>query len=123
MITRNSPLLLVAAVAIAALSAPRIDAQIGNDNPTGPTGIFNGNITSGCSYDPFTGNARRSVTDLVMSGATGSYPLAFSRTANGRDQQAGDFGFGQAGGWRHSYAWEIDGSETNDHKPSFSPTV
>lgn len=100
-----------------------IRGQVGNNNPTGPAGFFNGNINSGCSYDPLTGNSTRSLIDLTVSGAVGSYPLALSRTANSRFQQAGDFGFGQAGGWRHSYAWEIDGSETNAHNPSFSPTV
>lgn len=97
-------------------------AQIGNDNPTGPAGAFNGNITTGCSYDPFTGNATRSITDLVVTGAVGKYPLAFTRTANSRYLQAGQFGFGQAGGWRHSYAWEIDDSETFS-TPSAKPTV
>src|SRR5213078_1315385 len=87
-------------------------AQAGNDNPTGPAGIFNGNVTTAGSYDPYTGNTSRNITDLVVAGGVGSYPLAFSRTANSRYQQAGDFDFGQAGGWRHSYAWEIDGSET-----------
>jgi hypothetical protein len=70
-----------------------------------------------------TGNATRSITDLAVAGSVGSYPLAFSRAANSRFQQAGDFGFGQAGGWRHSYAWEIDGSEESNSSPSFSPTV
>lgn len=97
-------------------------AQIGNNNPTGPAGAFNGNITTGCSYDPFTGNAMRSVTDLVVTGAVGKYPLAFTRTANSRYLQAGQFGFGQAGGWRHSYAWEMDDSDPS-HNPSDRPTV
>lgn len=93
-----------------------------NNNPTGPAGVFNGNITTGCSYDPFTGNATRSITDLAVTGAVGNYPLAFTRTANSRYLQPGEFGFGQAGGWRHSYAWEIDGSETFS-TASAKPTV
>jgi YD repeat-containing protein len=105
------------------LSAATLPAQVGNDNPTGPAGAFNGNITTAGSYDPMTGNATRSITDLAVAGTVGSYPLAFSRVANSRFQQAGDFGFGQAGGWRHSYAWEIDGSEESSSSPSFSPTV
>ena len=47
-------------------------AETGDDNPTGPAGIFNGNITTGCSYDPYTRNAMRSVTDIVVSGAVGT---------------------------------------------------
>lgn len=102
--------------------AATLRAQVGNNNPTGPAGVFNGNITTGCSYDPFTGNATRSITDLAVAGSVGSYPLAFTRTANSRYQQVGAFGFGPAGGWRHSYAWEIDGSEISNSSPSFSPT-
>ena len=52
------------------LPLARLHAQA-DDNPTGPAGIFNGNITTGCSYDPFTGNAMRVVTDIVASGAVG----------------------------------------------------
>src|SRR4051794_6782538 len=86
--------------AFAAVSSLR--AQVGNNNPTGPAGSFNGNVTTGCSYDVFTGNATRVVTDLVVPGAVGSYPLAFGRTANSRgDLLFGDFG--DAGGWQHSY--------------------
>ena len=98
-------------------------AQIGNDNPTGPAGAFNGNITTGCSYDPLTGNAKREITDLAVTGSVGAYPLVFHRVANSRLPQAGDFGFGDAGGWRHSYAWNIDGSEEDSSEPSFRPTV
>lgn len=84
-------------------------AQIGNDNPTGPSGLFNGNVTSGGSYDPYTGNATRSVTDLVVAGGVGAYPLAFTRTMNSRyTPGAGTLEFGQAGTWRHSYQWSID---------------
>ena len=95
-------------------------AQVGNGNPTGPAGFFNGNTNTGCSYDPLTGNATRSITDLVVAGSVGTYPLAFSRTANSRYQQDENFGFGQAGSWRHSYAWEIDGAEESNS--NFAPT-
>ena len=46
----------------------------GDFNATGITGIFNGNVTTGCSYDPLTGNAKRVVTDLVVPGSVGKYP-------------------------------------------------
>ncbi|MEY2584537.1 MAG: hypothetical protein QOD80_563 [Verrucomicrobiota bacterium] len=97
--------------------------QIGNNNPTGPAGSFNGNITTACSYDPFTGNAKREITDLAVTGGVGQYPLIFTRVANSRLPQAEDFGFAAAGGWRHSYAWTIDGSEENTDNSSFRPTV
>ncbi|MEY2508897.1 MAG: hypothetical protein QOH01_3226, partial [Verrucomicrobiota bacterium] len=84
-------------------------AQVGDDNPTGTSGRFNGNITTGCSYDPYTGNATRSVTDLAVAGAVGAYPLAFTRTMNTRyTPGAGTLEFGQAGTWRHNYQWSID---------------
>lgn len=69
------------------IAATPLRGQVGNDNPTGPAGFFNGNVTTGCSYDPWTGNATRSITDLVVAGSVGSYPLAFARTANSRYQE------------------------------------
>src|SRR5205823_7035095 len=59
-------------------------AQVGGDNPTGVAGAFNGQVTTGCSYDAYTGNATRSVTDIAVAGAVGEYPLALMRTANSR---------------------------------------
>jgi RHS repeat-associated protein len=95
--------------------------QVGNDNPTGPSGGFNGNVTTACSYDPYTGNARRSVTDLMVTGGVGSYPLAFTRTANSRSQYAVDYRFGEPGSWHHSYEWTMDGINfTQD--PNYQPT-
>lgn len=93
------------------LGSTNLHGQVGNDNPTGPSGVFNGNVTTGCSYDPYTGNAMRSVTDLVVAGGMGTYPLAFSRVANSRFQQYYSFQFGGAGGWQHSYSWSIRDSE------------
>lgn len=110
MIIRNLSLSLAAAVAIAALSAPRSNAQVGNDNPTGPAGSFNGNVTTACSYDPYTGNARRTITDIVVPGSVGAYPLAFTRVANSRGNpvQTNESQFGEGGSWRHSYSWYLN---------------
>lgn len=83
-------------------------AQAGNDNPTGVSGFFNGNVITGGSYDPYTGNATRSVTDLVVPGSVGDYPLAFTRTANSRQIPGLPVQFAEPGGWRHSYQWSID---------------
>jgi len=91
------------------LSARIIYAQT---NATGVSGEFNGDITTGCNYDPMTGNARRAITDLTVAGAVGSYPLAFGRTALSRFDTIADppiaTYFGPAGSWRHSYQWSID---------------
>lgn len=87
-----------------------VRAQVGSDNPYGPAGVFNGQITTGCSYDAYTGNAQRVVTDLVVHGAVGEYPLAFTRTANSRNAATTPVygGFGGAAGWLYSYQWSIN---------------
>jgi RHS repeat-associated protein len=100
--------------------------QVGNDNPTGSTGIFNGNITTGCSYDPYTANAMRRVTDITVAGAIGTYGLSFSRISNSRGPFGGTYGsgFGMPGAWAHSYAWTIAGSlETTGTAPPTSYDV
>ena len=87
-----------------------IRADVGGDNPTGTSGQHNGNVTTGGSYDPYTANATRSVTDLVVAGGVGSYPLAFTRTMNSRYTAGGGNApaFGAAGTWTFSYQWTID---------------
>jgi RHS repeat-associated protein len=112
---------LVVAICLSGLRPSISHAQVGNENPTGPAGMFNGNVTTGCSYDPLTGNAMRSVTDMVIAGGLGTYPLAFTRVANSRSQYAQDFQFGAAGFWQHSYSWSIDGSEGSS-TASFQPS-
>jgi RHS repeat-associated protein len=100
------------------LPAALVHAQIGNDNPTGVSGVYNGNVTSAGSYDPYTGNATRSVTDIVVAGAVGKYPLAFTRTMNTRyTPGAGTLEFGQAGTWRHNYQWSIDNFTFQSNAP------
>lgn len=115
----RAPRLLVALALAASLTSRIAWGQVGNDNPTGVAGQFNGNITTGCSYDPYTGNAMRSVTDIVVAGSVGAYPLAFSRVSNSRF--AGASGFGAAGAWRHSYAWELNATEESTQY-NFQPT-
>jgi RHS repeat-associated protein len=87
-----------------------VHAQVGNDNPTGPAGSFNGRVTTGCSYDPYTGNTTRTVTDIVVAGSVGAYPLALSRVSNSRSNPTPltYAQFGEAGLWRHSYSWRMD---------------
>src|SRR5947207_10353810 len=102
--------IVIALASIVLLPISSIYADVGGDNPTGTSGQYNGNVTTGCSYDPYTGNATRSVTDLVVAGGVGSYPLAFTRTMNSRyTAGVGNVpAFGTAGTWTHSYRWTID---------------
>src|ERR1051325_383667 len=86
-----------------------VRGQLGNDNPTGIAGFFNGDVNTAGSYDPYTGTATRSVTDISVAGAVGAYPLAFTRTMNSRYTSSGDKRqFGPSGNWRHSYQWTIE---------------
>jgi RHS repeat-associated protein len=105
--SRKSLFLLLAAVLV--LSPRLLLAQAGNDNPTGVGGMFNGNVTTAGSFDPYTGNTTRGpITDLAVAGSLGAYPLAFTRTANSRYTPGLATEFGEPGGWRHSYQWSID---------------
>ena len=79
--------------------------EIGNDNPTGPSGEYNGSITTAGSYDPYTGNAKRFVDDLTVTGSVGAYPLKWSRVLNTRGGGTGYLGSG--GSWSHSYNWSL----------------
>ncbi|HEV3244447.1 MAG TPA: hypothetical protein VGZ31_08550, partial [Chthoniobacterales bacterium] len=62
-------------ISLLALTASRLLAQVGNDNPTGNAGELDGQgvVTTGCHYDAYTGNAKRSVTDIVVAGGVGAY--------------------------------------------------
>src|SRR4029077_293702 len=75
-------------------------AEQGDDNPTGVNGAYNGNVATGCSYDPYTGNALREIDDIVVPGAIGAYPLKWTRYFNSHctaDTTA------TGGHWRFSY--------------------
>lgn len=78
-------------------SGGELRGQAATNNPTGPAGQFNGNVTTAGSYDPYTGNIVRSVTDISVAGAVGEYGLSLSRTWTSRE----------VGGWRHSFSWNI----------------
>jgi len=76
---------------------PQAFAQAGNGNPGGVTAEYNGSITTAGYYDPFTGNAKREITDIVVPGSIGAYPLQYTRTYNTR---GGNF-------WTHNYQWSL----------------
>ena len=77
---------------------------VGNDNPTGVAGEYNGSVTTAGSYDPYTGNANRIIDDLTVTGSIGVYPLKWTRILNTR---AGGGPFGDGGGWSHNYQWAL----------------
>ena len=52
--------------------SPICRGEAGNNNPTGPSGEYNGSITTGGSYDPYTGTAKRFIDDLTVTGALGA---------------------------------------------------
>src|SRR5947209_4246277 len=100
---------------LCSILSPHLFGGAGNNNPTGNSGGFNGDVLTACHYDPYTANATRSITDIVVAGGVGSYPLAFTRTANSRysvgQDDAGNglaADFGGDGNWVHSYQWAID---------------
>ncbi len=103
-------ILLVFEIAFSSLRAQ----DTPSDNPTGPDGDYNGEVTTGCGYDPYTANAKRTVTDLVVPGSSGAYPLAFSRTFNSQTDSTRDLGdevFGECTQWRHSYQWTLGAAD------------
>lgn len=78
--------------------------QAGNDNPTGVTGDYNGSITTAGTYDPYTGNGKRFVTELTLPSM--GYPLKWTRILNTRQGPIPN-AFGQGGSWSHSYRWGL----------------
>ena len=80
------------------LSSPRLCAQ-GENNPTGVTGIYNGNVTTAGNYDPLTHNDLRIVDDITVPGSIGAYPLKWTRYFNSRDGN---------GNWNYSYNYYLD---------------
>ena len=110
-----------AALALALGSVSQLLAQVGDNNPSGHSGIFNGQVNTGCSYDPWTGNATRSITDISVAGAVGEYPLALVRAANSRNPSTTEV-FGFAGGWNHNYNWILEDSSTGNTQ-NFPPST
>src|SRR5256885_2232386 len=95
-------LILLAVLAGASVGTVCAD---GTNNPPGPTGEYNGSVTTAGSYDPYTGNGKRIITDLSVTGAVGAYPLKWTRVLNTRGGSSG--AFGQGGQWAHSYQWGL----------------
>ena len=87
------------------------------EGPVGVTGIFNGNVTTGCSYDPLTHSARRVIDDIIVPGSVGKYPLKMTRYYNSRAQYyANSLGHG----WEHEYGWLLSAAGARLLSPSGS---
>src|SRR5262245_4284282 len=71
--------------------SPELPDTGGNyDGPIGVTGIFNGNVTTGCSYDPAGHSVHRIIDDIPpLPGSLGKYPLKLTRYYNSRQQYYG----------------------------------
>ena len=88
------------------------------EGPVGVTGIFNGNVTTGCSYDPLSHSAHRAIDDIVVPGSVGKYPLKMTRYYNSRQQyHAAPGAIGLSPGWSHEYAWLLWGAGTKVVSP------
>jgi RHS repeat-associated protein len=92
--------LLLPVLTVAAFTQQALFAETGDDNPTGVTGTYNGEVTTGCAYDSYTANAKRAVDDIVVPGSVGAYPLKWARYFNSHLIYA-DNTIG--GTWRFSY--------------------
>jgi YD repeat-containing protein len=98
-------------------SAPATEPGQEKD-PTGDAGALKGKVETGCGYDPRTGNASRSITDLHVPGAVGENGLDFTRHWNSLSAQpdlptsteSDPFG---PGGWSHSWHWSVYYNEEN----------
>src|SRR6266542_2091601 len=109
--------LLLFLLLLAFSCASQLHAQVGNNNPNGVSGIFNGEI--GSEVEAYTGNVKRTVTDISVAGAVGQYPLALVRTYNSRTPVVYTLPFGR-GGWNHSYNWVLEDSPYSN-TPNFYP--
>ncbi len=75
----------------------------GDKDPEGNTGVLKEQVTTGGGYNPRSGNASRSVTDLSVPGAVGVYGLDFTRHWN--SSPTGGSASLAGGGWSHSWDW------------------
>jgi RHS repeat-associated protein len=75
------------------------------EGPVSVAGIFNGNVTTGSSYDPLTHSAHRAIDDIVVPGSIGKYPLKMTRYYNSRAQYYALGAIGLSPGWAYEYSW------------------
>lgn len=90
---------LIPLALLLSFSEARAGYEQGDSNPTGVSGVYNGSITTGGSYDSYTGNAHREITDIEVPGSVGAYPLRWTRYWNSHYT----YGRTSSGGWNYSY--------------------
>jgi YD repeat-containing protein len=108
---KRCPLICLTFSLLLAAGLPRATAtEPGPDkDPTGDAGALKDKVETGCGYDPRTGNASRSITDLHVPGAVGENGLDFTRHWNSLQAQPEiptSTPFGPAG-WTHSWNWSV----------------
>ena len=108
--TRAFGILLWMLLCLAAVLPPLHAQDSESDNPDGPSGSYSAEVRTGGQYDPYTCNAKRTVTDLVVPNSS----LAFTRYFNSRlSVVANDRSIlGDGSNWRHSYQWALAIAET-----------
>jgi len=103
--TKRTKYLLLVSFGCAVFVEPMF-GQAGNDNPGGVTNEYHGSSEVAGQLDPYTGNGRREIDDIVVPGSVGAYPLKFTRILNTRGR-GGANQFGEGGGWNHNYTWDL----------------
>ncbi len=77
-------------------------------DPSGASGDYDGTSTTGAGYDTYSGNVKRTITDVTVPGTAGTIPLQFTRIYNSRANVVPTTigaRFGDSN-WRHNYQWE-----------------
>ena len=104
-------------LAIATAARPLFAQGTPYEGPVGVSGIFNGNSTTGGSYDPLSHSAHRAIDDIVVPGSIGKYPLKMTRYYNSRAQYYALTAIGLGPGWSHEYSWLVWGGDTRVVSP------
>ena len=102
-----APWVLTALLCTVSLAQLHAQSDVPGD-PTSTSGDFDGTSTTGASYDTYTGNVKRTITDVTVPGTAGTIPLQFTRIYNSRANVVPTpiaAHFGDAS-WRHNYQWE-----------------
>jgi RHS repeat-associated protein len=92
-------------------SPPTIDPYTPTKDPTNcttpsPAGGVN-------TFNPFTGNLHREVTDIQVFGSVGEIPLELRRTTTSRYMGGVATPFASSGSWRHNWQWQLIYGGTN----------